>query len=99
MKHLFVRHMVTSQAYNNATPAERKKVMDELGKVAKENGFKLVFWGTPWGVPESLSIVLESDKSLDGLVKWGEVWGKHLVKMGWESFGVSATTTVITAEE
>lgn len=99
MKHLFVRHIVTSQAYNDATPAERKKFFDELGKVAKENGFKLIFWGTPWGVPESMSMVFESDKSLDGLIKFSEAWYKHLAKMGWKSYGVSATTTIITAPE
>ena len=99
MKHLFVRHIVTSQAYNDATPAERKKFFEEMGKVAKENGFKLVFWGTPFGVPESLSMVFESDKSLDGFVKWGDVWGQHMNKLGWKSYGVSANTTVIIAPE
>ena len=99
MKHLFVRHIVTSQAYSDATPAERKKWFEEFGKVAKENGFKLVFWGTPFGVPESLTIVLESEKSLDGFVKLGDAWGQQMRKLGLKNYGVSATTTTITAPE
>jgi hypothetical protein len=99
MKHLFVRHIQTTEAYNEATPAERKEWFDELGKVAKENGLKLVFYGTPYGVPESLSMVLKSDKSLDHLAKFGVIWSEHLKKKGLKSYGVAATTITILAPE
>lgn len=99
MKHLFVRNIVTSQAYSEASPAERKKWFEELDKTAKEHGLKLVFYGTPWGVPESLAIIMESDKSLDNLVKFGDAWGQRMKKLGLKSYGISANTMIVTALE
>jgi hypothetical protein len=99
MKHLYVRHIVTSQAYSDATPAERKKWFEELGKFYKERGFSLVFWGTPWGIPESLTIVMESEKSLDEWAKQNSAWGQRLKQLGFKSYGVSSTTIAITAPE
>ncbi|OGD56621.1 hypothetical protein A3K78_01875 [Candidatus Bathyarchaeota archaeon RBG_13_52_12] len=99
MKHLYVRHIVTSQAYSDATLAERKKWFEEYGKFLKEHGFILVFWGTPWGVPESLTTVAESDKSLDEWAKSNDAWGKRLKELGKKGYGVSATTIVVTAPE
>jgi hypothetical protein len=45
-----------------------KKWFEEYAKLAKEQGFKLIFWGTPHDVPESLTYVFESDKSPDQCV-------------------------------
>jgi hypothetical protein len=99
MKHLFIRHIVTSQAYSDATLAERKKWFDEYAKCAKENGLKLIFWGIPYGVPESLTVVLESDKSLDNLDKFGAAWSARLKQLALKGYGATATTTVVIAQE
>ena len=99
MKHLYMRHIVTSQAYSDATPAEMKKWFEEYGKFLKEHGFTLVFWGTPWGVPESLTVVAESNKSLDEWAKSNDAWMKRMKTLGLKSYGVSATTVVVTATE
>ena len=99
MKHLFISNVVTSQAYNDATPADVKRFFQEVEKVAKEHGLKLVFYGTPWGVPESLTYVLESDKSLDNLAMFNFAFDKHLKKLGWKSYSVSQTTITVTALE
>lgn len=99
MKHLFIRHLVTSQAYSDATVAERKKWFEEYAKCASENGLKLIFWGTPYGVPESLTIVLESDKSLDNFDKFSPAWGARMKKLAMKGYGVTATTTIVIAQE
>ena len=99
MKHLYIRHVVTSQAYNDATVAERKKWFEEYAKLAKENGFKLIFWGTPYGVPESLTYVFESEKSLDQFDKLGAALGPRLKQLNMKPYGVTATTTVVIAQE
>ena len=90
---------MTSQAYADATLDERKKYFDELAKVAKQFDIKLVFWGTPYGVPESLTIVVESEKSLDNFIKYNEAVGRRLAELGLKPYGVSATTITVTAQE
>jgi len=99
MKHLFIRHVVTTQAYDEATPEERKKWFDEMDKVGKDFGLKLVFWGTPFGVPESLTVVYESDKSLDNLVRFGSAYASRLTQLGLKPFGSVATTVTVIAQE
>jgi hypothetical protein len=99
MKHLFIRHIVTTQAYDEATPEERKKYFDEMNKVGKDFGIKLIFWGTPWGVPESLTVVVESDKSLDNLVRFSSAYASRLAQLGLKPFGSAATTVTVTAQE
>ena len=99
MKHLFIRHIVATQAYSDATPEERKKYFDELNKVGKDFGIKHIFWGTPYGVPESLTIVLESEKSLDNLVRFGSAFGQRLAQLGLKPYGSAATTVTVIAQE
>jgi hypothetical protein len=99
MKHLFIRHMVTSQAFNDATPEERKKFFEEFGRFAKEQGCPLIFYGNPWGVPESLTVVHESDHSLDHFIMFNRAWSQRLRQLGWKGYGATATTITVTALE
>ena len=99
MKHLFIRHIVTSQAYSDSTLEERKKWFDEMNKVGKDFDVKLIFWGTPYGVPESLTMVFESEKSLDNLISFSSAWSSKMRQLGLKSYGVSATTVTVVAQE
>ena len=99
MKHLFIRHIVTTQAYNEATLEKRKKFFDEMNKVGKDFDIKVVFWGTPYGVPESLTVVVESEKSLDNLVRFGSAFASRLAQLGLKDFGSAATTVTVVAQE
>jgi len=99
MKHLFIQHIVTSQAYSDSTLEERKKWFDEMNKVAKDFDIKLIFWGTPYGVPESLTMVFESEKSLDNLISCGSAWSSKRRQLGLKRYSVSATTVTVVAQE
>lgn len=97
MKHLFIRNLVTNQTFNDASSDKRKKWFEEHEKLAKNYGLKLIFHGTPWGIPESYSIVYESDKSLDNFVTFLRAWYPHMEKHGLESYWTSGTTVTIIA--
>ena len=65
MKHLYISHADVNNVFNTASNEEVKKFFNLMDIVAKKNDFELVFWGNPWGVGESLTFVIKSDKSLD----------------------------------
>jgi hypothetical protein len=99
LKHLFIRHVVTTQAYDNSTPEERRKFFDEINKVGKDYGIKLIFWGTPWGVPESLTLVFESDKSLDNYASFARAHFSRMEQLGLKPYWSSGTTITVVARE
>ena len=41
------------------------KLISEIREKAKERGFKLDFWGSPYGTTEGIVIIWKSDKHLD----------------------------------
>jgi len=99
MKHLFISHMAVSDAYGKATAEERKKFFALMKESAKEYGINLLFWGTPWGVIESLTVVYESDKSLDNYAAWRGAWGRKLASERLQPYGVASNTVTVTAME
>lgn len=42
-----------------------KKEMERVKEEAEKHGFKMNYWGHPYGVSENMVVVYESDKTLD----------------------------------
>ncbi|MBA7651767.1 hypothetical protein ES703_59587 [subsurface metagenome] len=70
MKHMFINYCQMSDEWAKATIEERKKFYDKTKESAKEHGLDLIFFGPPWGVIESATMVLTSEKSLDNYYNW-----------------------------
>lgn len=41
------------------TPEDGQKAMEEWSKTAEENGLKVIFWGSPYGVSEDAICVMK----------------------------------------
>ena len=99
MKHLFISHCQVTQVYGDAKPEERTNYFAKMKESAKEYGINLVFWGVPWGVLESLTIVLESEKSLDNYFSWRRAWGQRQAQLGLKPYMSASNTVTVTAME
>ena len=97
MKHMFISHCDVNEAFGNATSEERKEYFKKMKESGKEHGFDLVFWGNPWGVNESLTFVVTSEKSLDGYVEWRRAFNQKLSDAGLSSYFNTSRTITITS--
>ena len=43
-----------------------KKEMERVKEEAEKQGFKMKYWGHPYGVSENIVVVYKSEKGLDG---------------------------------
>jgi hypothetical protein len=97
MKHMYVTHCTATDALNTASSEDVNNFFKKIKESAKENGFDLIFWGNPWGVLESLSFVVVSEKSLDKYIAWRGVWGQKVAKEKLPSYISAGNTTIITS--
>lgn len=92
MKHMFIAYIQTTDEWANATLDERKKFFEKMKESAKKFDLNLIFYGPPWGVPESTTMVLTSDKSLDNYFNWRRAAGE----LGLPRYIQSSRTVTIT---
>ncbi len=62
--------------YGNLKPEIRpgedlNKVMERVKADAEKNGFKMKYWGHPYGVSENIVVVYKSEKALDAYFGMG----------------------------
>ena len=50
--------------YSASNIDEVKKAFEEHKKAAEKHGLKVVFWGSPWGVSESVVVVYDLGESI-----------------------------------
>ncbi len=81
MKHMYISNCHANAQMLKASNAELNNYFQKMKEHGKENGFDVVFWGNPWGVSESLTFVVTSDKSLDKYVEWRMGWGRESSKV------------------
>ena len=62
-----------------------------------KHGFDVVFWGNPWGVIESGSFAIISEKSLDKYFEWRGIWGQEAAKQKLPTYYTAANTLTITS--
>ena len=65
MKFGYISYGKSTPAFQALTPEERKKEFEKIGKEAEKVALKILFWGHPFGVSESIVVVYESEKGLD----------------------------------
>ena len=59
MKFGYIAYGKMNQELIQASPEERKKEMDRLKADAKKHGFKMMYWGHPYGVSENIVVVFK----------------------------------------
>ena len=47
-----------------------KKEMERVKEDAEKHGFKMKYWGHPYGVSETIVVVYKSEKGLDAYFNW-----------------------------
>jgi len=96
MKHMYISHCPMTDAGNKAKSEELNNYFKKMKESGKEHGFDLIFWGNPWGVVESLSFVVASDKSLDKYVAWRGAWSQKAAGEKLPIYFVASNTVIIT---
>ena len=96
MKHMFISHCDTNEAFNNATNDEVKKFFDLMKKTGKDHGVDLVFYGNPWGVSQSLTFVCTSEKSLDNYIEFRRAFGNKLAEANMKPYFSKTNTITVT---
>ena len=61
--------------YGNLKPEwgpgeDLKKEMERVKEDAEKHGFKMKYWGHPYGVSEDIIVVYKSEKGLDAYFNW-----------------------------
>jgi len=65
MKFGYIAYGKMNPEFLQASPEERKKEMDRVKEEAEKHGFKMMYWGHPYGVSENIVVVYKSEKTLD----------------------------------
>lgn len=76
MKHMFICYYQVSPEWQKASLEDRTNYVSKVKESAKEYGLDLIFYGPPWGVIESWTMVLTSEKSLDNYFNWRRSLGQ-----------------------
>jgi hypothetical protein len=97
MKHMYISNCHANAVMLKSTNAELNNYLQKMKEHGKEHGFDVIFWGNPWGVPESLSFVVTSDKSLDKYVEWRGSWGQAAAKAKLASPFDESNTVIVTS--
>ncbi len=97
MKHMYISHCPATEVFLKASSKDVGDYLTKMKENGKQYGFDVIFWGNPWGVPDSLSFVVTSDKSLDKYVEWRGAWSQAAQKMKLPSYFQESNTTIITA--
>ena len=96
MKHMYISHCPATQAFMNAQSKDVKEYMMKMKENGKLHSFDVIFWGNPWGVPESFTFVVTSDKSLDKYVEWRGAWSTEAQKAKLPRYIEESNTTIVT---
>jgi hypothetical protein len=96
MKHMFISHCDTNEAFDSATADEVKKYFDLMKKTGKDHGVDLIFWGNPWGVMQSITFVCTSEKSLDNYIKFRMAFGDKLAEANMKPYFSGSNTITVT---
>ena len=70
MKFGYICYGKWTPAFQVLTPEERNREFERVSKEAEKLGLKMLFWGHPFGVSESIVCVFESEKGLDTFFKF-----------------------------
>ncbi len=97
MKHMYISHCPANEAFLKAASKDVEEYFKKMKENGKEHGFNVIFWGNPWGVPESLTFVVTSDKSLDKYVEWRGAWSQAAGKEKLPTYFNESNTTIVTA--
>lgn len=54
-----------------STTEDLKKEMERVKEEAEKKGFKMKYWGHPYGVSENIVVVYKSEKGLDAYFNLG----------------------------
>lgn len=65
MKFGYIAYGKMNPEWLQASIEERKKEMDRVKEEAEKHGFKMMYWGHPYGVSENIVVVYKSEKTLD----------------------------------
>jgi hypothetical protein len=80
-----------------AQNSDLNNYFQKMQEHGKQHGFDVIFWGNPWGVSESLSFVVTSEKSLDKYVDWRGAWGQAAAKAKLPSYFDESNTIIVTS--
>jgi hypothetical protein len=94
---MYISNCHANEAMLKATNTELNSYFHKMKENAKEHGFDVIFWGNPWGVSESLTFVVTSDKSLDKYVEWRQAWGQASAKSKLPSYFDESNTMIVTS--
>jgi hypothetical protein len=97
LKHMYISHCPATEVFLKASSKDVEDYLNKMKENGKQHGFDVIFWGNPWGVPESLSFVVTSDKSLDKYVEWRGAWSQATQKAKLPTYIQESNTTIITA--
>jgi phage-related protein len=65
MKFGYIAYGKMKPEWLQASTEDRKKEMDRVKTEAEKHGFKMMYWGHPYGVSENIVVVYQSEKGLD----------------------------------
>ena len=65
MKFAYITYGKWTTDFRALTPEGRKEKFERIKEEAEKLGFKMLFWGHPFGVSESVVVVYESKKGLE----------------------------------
>ena len=65
MKFGYIVYGTMKPEWLSASVEERKKEMNRVKEEAEKGGFKMMYWGHPYGVSENIVVVYKSEKTLD----------------------------------
>ena len=98
LKHMYISLCpATEERRLKASSKDIQEYFVKMKENGKEHGFDVIFWGNPWGVPESYSYVVTSDKSLDKYVEWRGAWSQAMEKAKIPAYFPESSTTILTA--
>jgi len=93
---MYISHCHANEQMLKATNAELNNYFLKMQENGKQHGFDVIFWGNPWGVSESLTFVVTSDKSLDKYVEWRGAWSQAATVAKLPSYFNESNTTIVT---
>ena len=71
MKFGYIAYGKMNPEFLQISPEDRKKKMEKLKEEAEKKGFKMMYWGHPYGVSENIVVVFKSEKTLDAYFGMG----------------------------
>lgn len=65
MKFAYITYAKWTLDFRSLTPEGRKEKFKRIKEEAEKHGFKMLFWGHPFGVSENIVVVYESEKGIE----------------------------------